>query len=796
LKRIFTLFAAVVTGLACWSCGGSSGGGTPPPPTTYTIGGTVTGLSGTGLVLQDNGGDSLTIAVGATTFTFATKIASGGAYKVTVLTQPSSPAQTCAVSTGSGTGTATANVTTVQVACTTTTYTIGGTLSGLSGTVVLQNNGSDNLSLTANGTFTFTTSAASGEAYKVAVLTQPTGQTCAVTAGSGTATANVTTVQVACTTTTYTIGGTVSGLSGAGLVLQDNSSGNLPIAANGAFAFTTKVASGVTYNVTVFTQPSNPSQTCLVTSGGGVALANVTSVQVNCTTSPTFTVGGTVSGLAGAGLVLQNNGGNNLTVTANGTFTFAAPVASGGAYDVTILIQPSSPAQTCTVTNGSGVAVANVTNVQVICAADEWTWVNGPDSSGQIGTYGTIGTSAPGNVPGGTDTSVSWTDAAGNFWLFGGRGLDSAGTTGVLNSLWEYSAGEWTWIGGSSLANQSGTYGTQGTAAPGNIPGARWGAAHWSDAGGNLWMFGGNGFDSAGTSGELNDLWEYSAGEWTWVGGSNIANQSGTYGTLGTAAPANVPGGRDSAAFWVDVSGNFWLLGGSGFDSVGSGGELNDLWEYSGGEWAWIGGADLFGTSGTYGTLGTAAPANIPGARETVAAWTDAAGNAWIFGGFGLDSAGTHGDLNDLWKYSGGEWTWMGGSNTVDDVGIYGTQGTAAPSNVPGARESAAVWIDAAGDIWLFGGKGLDGFGGGGVLSDLWEYSAAEWTWVGGPNTVNQLGTYGTLGTAAPANVPGARARSTAWIDAAGNLWLFGGYGEDATNVLSGELGDLWKYQR
>ena len=68
---------------------------------------------------------------------------------------------------------------------------------------------------------------------------------------------------------------------------------------------------------------------------------------------------------------------------------------------------------------------------------------------------------------------MNWTDAAGNVWLFGGLGYDSAGTLGYLNDLWKYSAGQWTWMGGSNVGNQEGTYGTQGTAAAGNVPGAR-----------------------------------------------------------------------------------------------------------------------------------------------------------------------------------------------------------------------------------------------------------------------------------------------------------------------------------
>jgi hypothetical protein len=226
--------------------------------------------------------------------------------------------------------------------------------------------------VSANGSFTFTAALSSGTAYSVTVFSQPSNpaQTCGVTAGgSGTvASANVRSVVVACTTLpTYTIGGTVSGLSGTGLVLQDNGGNNLSISANGGFTFTTAIASGGAYRVTVLTQPSSPAQTCGVTNGSGTASANVTSIQINCTT--TYTIGGTISGLSGTGLVLQNNGGNNLSVSANGSFTFTTAIASGSTFNVTVFSQPSNPAQTCGVTaGGSGtVASANVTSVVVTC---------------------------------------------------------------------------------------------------------------------------------------------------------------------------------------------------------------------------------------------------------------------------------------------------------------------------------------------------------------------------------------------------------------------------------------------
>jgi hypothetical protein len=95
----------------------SGGGNSPTPMMTYTVGGMVTGLSGSGLVLQNNGGSSLPVSsLGA--FTFAGGLSSGAAYSVTVATQPSSPTQTCVVNNGSGT-VSTANVTNVAVDCTT-----------------------------------------------------------------------------------------------------------------------------------------------------------------------------------------------------------------------------------------------------------------------------------------------------------------------------------------------------------------------------------------------------------------------------------------------------------------------------------------------------------------------------------------------------------------------------------------------------------------------------------------------------------------------------------------------------
>jgi len=163
------------------------------------VGGSVTGLgAGKTVVLSNNGTDAKSVTVNGS-FTFATAVASGANYLVTVATQP--VGQTCLVVNGAG-SIASTNINTVAVLCTTTTYTVGGNLSGLGTglTVVLVNNAADPLTLSSSGSFTFTTALASGT-YAVAVQTQPIGQTCTVTSGSGTINnSNVSNVLVTCTT--------------------------------------------------------------------------------------------------------------------------------------------------------------------------------------------------------------------------------------------------------------------------------------------------------------------------------------------------------------------------------------------------------------------------------------------------------------------------------------------------------------------------------------------------------------------------------------------------------------------
>ena len=250
-------------------------------------------------------------------------------------------------------------------------YSIGGDLTGLvSGRgLALQLNVGNGLSLTRSGAFVFTASLANGAAYNVSVLTQPSEQTCVVSNGSGTVgSADVANIAVSCTVNTYTVNGTLAGLgAGKRVTLQNNGADEVMFTGNGVLTFRTALPALSTYDVTVSAQPEG--QTCTVVNGRGtVGAGNVNGVGIQCVDN-SYAVGGTVSGLGnGNTLNLQNNGGDTLVVSGNGSFSFAAAVVTGGVYSVAVAAQPQL--QICTVSDGSGsVAGTNITNVLVSCSA-------------------------------------------------------------------------------------------------------------------------------------------------------------------------------------------------------------------------------------------------------------------------------------------------------------------------------------------------------------------------------------------------------------------------------------------
>jgi hypothetical protein len=342
-----------------------------------------------------------------------------------------------------------------------------------------------------------------------------------------------------------------------------------------------------------------------------------------------------------------------------------------------------------------------------------------------------------------------------------------------------YVPGEWTWSGGSTLSNSVGVYGSMvGATSPSYWPGARIGASIVRTASGTVWLFGGSGYGAA-AFGYLNDLWKWDGTTWTWMSGVKAPNQAGTYGSIRVASALNMPGGRGLATLWADNSGNLWLLGGFGW-SESAEGPLNDLWKWdpAASLWTWMAGAKAPYAPAVYGTPGVPSSLNTPGGRYDAGSALDASGNLWLFGG---EAAG---NLSDLWRWDGSNWTWMGGSSSTNQFGVYGTPGMADAGNRPGGRTGMAVWRDLAGAFWVFGGSGYGESGAVGDLNDLWRFDGQSWTWMKGPKTPNQSGSYGVLRLPASTNLPPCRSEAASWMDAAGDTWLFGG----------SRLGDVWKW--
>lgn len=263
-------------------------------------------------------------------------------------------------------------------------YTIEGSVTGLlpNNSVVLENNAGNSTTISVNASFSFSTPVAGGAAYSVTVQTQPTGQTCTVSNASGVVAGANVSVAVSCAANSYTVGGTVSGLLPGNSVSLSTTGGSATVSANGGFTLGPALVTQTAYTVAVSVQPAG--QLCTVTNGSGTLEgANVSNVAVACTTTA-YTVNATVFGLLPTtSLVLQDNGGDNLTVSNGGTFGFKKGVASRSTYTVTIQTQPSR--QDCFVENGTGtIQVSNVT-VTVVCP---WELAYLPDYyEGQLVAY-------------------------------------------------------------------------------------------------------------------------------------------------------------------------------------------------------------------------------------------------------------------------------------------------------------------------------------------------------------------------------------------------------------------------
>ena len=178
---------ALACALGLAACGGGND--------NLLLAGNVFGLLKDGLVIQNNGGPDLAIPAGSTNFTFPQLISSDSDFDVTVKTQPSSTV--CQVVNGKGKSGA-FSVYSVEIHCVTSSYDLGGTISGLDAPGLVLINGSQRKAISAGATsFTMTKfknddgityesgRVPDGQPYGITILQQPTGRTCSVANGTG-----------------------------------------------------------------------------------------------------------------------------------------------------------------------------------------------------------------------------------------------------------------------------------------------------------------------------------------------------------------------------------------------------------------------------------------------------------------------------------------------------------------------------------------------------------------------------------------------------------------------------------
>lgn len=262
----------------------------------------------------------------------------------------------------------------------TLTYSISFRVSGLLGSGLQIENNGDVVDVSANQTYTFSKKIQAGSPYNVTVKTQPSApiQKCVVSSGSGTVlNGNIEGIQIVCGDALYLIYGTVTGLLGNGLQIQNvTGAGTDVVNVNSSSFSLPPIPSGETYNFSIISQPTSPSQTCSITSPGvttGTMAAAHLPATINCTTN-SFAVNAQVTGILGTlsvgnELKLTLDGSNTINVTADGTFAFPGTYLSGGTFSIAI-DNPGGIIATgvCTLASGTITVANGVYTVPVNCS--------------------------------------------------------------------------------------------------------------------------------------------------------------------------------------------------------------------------------------------------------------------------------------------------------------------------------------------------------------------------------------------------------------------------------------------
>nr|WP_232227819.1 LamG-like jellyroll fold domain-containing protein [Leptospira wolbachii] len=349
----------------------------------------------------------------------------------------------------------------------TVSYSVSFRVSGLMGSGLQIENNGDVVNVSANQTYTFSRKIQSGSPYNVTVKTQPTSpiQKCIVSSGSGTVlSGNIEGIQIVCGDALYLIYGTATGLLGNGLQVQNvTGAGTDVINVNSSSFSLPPIPSGETYNFSIISQPTSPSQTCSITTPAmtsGTMTAAHLPATINCITN-SFAVNAQVTGILGTltvgnELKLTLDGSNTINVTTDGTFAFPGTYLSGGNFSITIdnpggIITTgvcSLASSTITVANGVYAIPVNCSNAFLISGTvsspggTTTSILSGTVTLDLVNTGGTpfvtqsitvnagvTNFSFPSSIPGGSDYEIVVSASAPNQVCTMTAGATHSGTT-------------------------------------------------------------------------------------------------------------------------------------------------------------------------------------------------------------------------------------------------------------------------------------------------------------------------------------------------------------------------------
>lgn len=195
-----------------------------------------------------------------------------------------------------------------------------------------------------------------------------------------------------------------------------------------------------------------------------------------------------------------------------------------------------------------------------------WTWMKGPNTPWAPGIYGVQGAEDPQNNPGARWAATTWTDHSGDLWLFGGRRTNN--WVEDLNDMWRFrpSTNNWTWMNGPPAVSDTGAAGTRCDEDDTFNPSSRFECkARWTDAKGDLWLWGGNAGLVDQNRTYLNDLWKYdvSTTAWALMAQEQPWDATGRFGAKGDPDPCSRPYGTMGNCGWYRSATNaLYLFGG------------------------------------------------------------------------------------------------------------------------------------------------------------------------------------------------------------------------------------------